>query len=340
MKILFFYGDIMKNIQEFRKIYTSVLDRLERSAATRQELIDCAISEFSLSKKELSDKSTNGRLNVLRSMCGTVINEMHSRSIISRDAEYNYHKNTDKPVAIRLEQCEEEIITMLRAAPRTKKDIKDALVNFFGTDSTATVKDDNKLFTYIGQILKRLVADKMLSYDGSVYRILPARAAEIKNRSEMLGIKADFLFVLHSKGGEFFEHYFMNLLEKYLIRCGKTVIESYVTGGSDDGGIDGIAKTVDSLGFKETIMVQTKNRNDITNETDVRGFYGAVCAAQGSRGIYAITSEFHPMAKKFLDSIDNCVGVNGDKIFSMAVDTSYGIKRNGERLVIDIDGLE
>ena len=111
--------------------------------------------------------------------------------------------------------------------------------------------------------------------------------------------------------------------------------EGYVTGGSDDGGIDGIIKTVDSLGFRELIMIQMKNRNVTATETDIRGFYGAVCAKQGSRGIYATVSDFHPMAQKLLDSIDNCVGVGGDKIFSMACDSSYGIKRDGDTLVID-----
>lgn len=330
----------MKNIQEYRKIYRAILDALEKSPLDRAELIKAAIDAFGLTKNELADKRTNGRLNVLRSMCGTVINEMHSRSIISRDAENLYHKNTDKPVAIRMERCEEEIIRLLGESPKTKNQIRDILVEFFGTDGTATQKDDNQLFTYIGQILKRLVSEKLVSYDGSIYRISPARAAEVQNRQDVLSLKSDFLALIHSKGGEFFEHYFMNLLERYLIRCGKTVVESYVTGGSADGGIDGIAKTVDSLGFKETIMVQTKNRNEITNETDVRSFYGAVCAAQGSRGIYAINSDFHPMAKKLLDSIDNCVGVNGDKIFSMAIDTSYGIKRDGNKLIIDADVME
>jgi len=330
----------MKNIQDYRKIYRAVLDALEISPLDRTQLMRASIDAFGLTKKELSDNRTNGRLNVLRSMCGTVINEMHNRSIISRDADNLYHKNTDKPVAIRMERCEEEIIKLLRESPKTKAEIRDILVEFFGTDETASVKDDNQLFTYIGQILKRLASEKLVSYDGSIYRIMPARAAEVKNRQEVLSLKSDFLALIHSKGGEFFEHYFMNLLEKYLIRCGKTVTESYVTGGSDDGGIDGIAKTVDSLGFKETIMVQTKNRHEIANETDVRSFYGAVCAAQGSRGIYAINSDFHPMAKKLLDSIDNCVGVNGDKIFSMAIDTSYGIKRDGMKLIIDNTVME
>ncbi len=329
----------MKNIKEYRKIYQAILDALEKSPLDRASLIKEAIKSFSLSKKEMTDNSTNGRLNVLRSMCGTIINEMHNRSIISRDSDYLYHKCTEKPVAIRIERCEEEILKLIEESPKTKAQLRDTLVQFFGTDETSTVKDDNILFTYIGQILKRLVSEKVLRFDGSVYSTAPARTAEIKNRQEILSLKSDFLSIIHSKGGEFFENYFMNLLERYLIRCGKTVTESFVTGGSADGGIDGIAKTVDSLGFKETIMVQTKNRNEITNETDIRGFYGAVCAAQGSRGIYAITSDFHPMAKKFLDSIDNCVGVNGDKIFAMAADCSYGLIREDGKLIIDSDVL-
>jgi len=327
----------MKNIKDYRKIYSAILDELERHPAPRQVLIKAAIASFKLTKKELSDNSTNGRLNVLRSMCGTVINEMHNRAMISRDANFLYHKNTEKPVAIRMEQCEEEILRILRESPKTRAEIKDYLVQFFGTDNTATPTDDNKLFTFIGQILKALVNEGLIGYDGSIYKIVPARAAQVKSREEVLALKADFLALIHSKGGEFFEHYFMNLLARYLIRSGKTVTESYVTGGSADGGIDGIAKSVDSLGFKETIMVQTKNRNDVTVETDIRAFYGAVCAAQGSRGIFATTSDFHPMAKKLLESIDNCVGVNGEKIFSMAVGTSYGIKREGGKLIIDTE---
>ena len=330
----------MKKIQDYRKIYTAILDALEESAYDRQELIKKAIDAFGLSKKELDDKSTNGKLNVIRSMCGIVINEMHARSIISRDTDQLYHKNTDKPVAIRMERCEEEILKLLRESPKTRAEIKDSLVRYFGTDETATKRDDQKLFTYIGQILKALTSEKLIESDGSVYRIMLARSAELKNREEILTLKSDFLTLIHSKGGEFFEHYFMNLLEKHFIRSGKKVIESYVTGGSADGGIDGIAITMDSLGFKETTMVQTKNRNVIAVETDIRAFYGAVCAAQGSRGIYATTSDFHPMAKKLLDSIDNCVGINGDKIFAMAVDCSYGIKRENGKLIIDTESLE
>ena len=82
-------------------------------------------------------------------------------------------------------------------------------------------------------------------------------------------------------------------------------------------------------------MVQMKNRIEVTNETTVRGFYGAVCAYRGTRGIFATTSDFHSSAKSFLDGIDNCVGVNGGKIFEMAKECGYGIRLRHGRYTID-----
>ena len=51
----------MKNIKDYRKIYSAILDELERHPAPRQVLIKAAIDSFKLTKKELSDNSTNGR---------------------------------------------------------------------------------------------------------------------------------------------------------------------------------------------------------------------------------------------------------------------------------------
>ena len=167
------------------------------------------------------------------------------------------------------------------------------------------------------------------------YSLSERVSAKSGDINALLALKTEFIAKIHSRGGEFFENYFMALLGKYLEKHGKKVTECYVTGGSADGGIDGVAKTVDSLGFRETIMVQTKNRVDLSSETDVRGFYGAVCAKQGSRGIFVNSSDFHETAKEFLDSIDNCVGLNGERIFAMAIECSYGIKKVGGRLTVD-----
>ncbi|MBQ7333823.1 MAG: restriction endonuclease [Clostridia bacterium] len=310
-----------------RFIYEAVLDAMDKGPLLKAEIVKLTLDSLALSKKI--------NKNELKSHIESAINNMLENGVLEKSKSGYYRRNSERPVSIRIERCEEEILKLLSKNPLTKDEIREKLVKIFRTDTTITDKDDLKLTGFMGQILKRLVAEKAVRFDGSIYSVAPAKTAELHNRAEIIALMADFLALLHSKGGEFFERYFMSLLAKYLIRCGKTVIESKTTGGAEDGGIDGIAKTVDSLGFRETIMVQTKNRQDLSTETEVRGFYGAVCANQGSRGIFVTSSDFHPMAQKFLDSIDNCVGINGEKIFAMATDTSYGIKREGGKLTID-----
>ena len=325
----------MAYIPEYTNIFHSVLKLLDGKAQSREDIIDGVLAGYKLTKRELADYSINGRRFNLRSSVGTVLSDMEKKGIVAKDADGLYVRTEEKIIAIQIEECEAEIIRLVTEAPRTKQEIRDSLVAYFGTDTTPSIKDDNRLFVYIGQILKRLVTEEAFEYDGAVYSAKAERTAYINDRRALLGLKASFLTRIHSHGGEFFEHYFLNLLKRYLIHCDKTVTEAYVTGGTADGGIDCILKTVDSLGFRETIMVQTKNRSETTNETTVRAFYGAVCARQGSRGVFATISDFHPSATELLDSIDNCVGVNGDKIFSMACDTSYGILRDGAQLKID-----
>ena len=152
---------------------------------------------------------------------------------------------------------------------------------------------------------------------------------------ELATLRSEYLTRLHGKGGEYFEHYFMNLLEKYVTLHGKTVLENTTVGGSEDGGIDGILLTKDCLGFEERILVQTKNRRLTFSEKDMRGFYGAVRAARGSRGIFATTGTFHDGAVRFLDALPDLVGIDGLRLFEMATETLYGIKKNGGKLSVD-----
>ncbi|MBE6537443.1 MAG: restriction endonuclease [Ruminococcaceae bacterium] len=318
-----------------KRLYSILIDILEKKPMTRRELIESYITSLSLPRELMLDKSTGGRVNIERSIAGAAINEMKSKGIITKSPEGVYFATEQKPVVIRNEKCESEIFKMLADRSLTKFEIRKNLTRIFGTDKTLTEKDDNKLFAYMGEALRRMVKDGALTEVRGVYSLSKKVSARADDISNLLTLKSVFLTHLHRKGGEFFENYFMTLLEKYVTLHGKTVTSNTTTGGSADGGIDGILETVDVLGFRETIMVQTKNRTDTTNETTVRGFYGAVCARQGSRGIFVTSSDFHYSAKAFLDSIDNCVGIDGDGIFKMAVETRYGIKKVGSELTVD-----
>ena len=314
------------------KLFRSILSAIENAPLTRKELIDAALAKMRVYAKRSGEGVDEAEL---RGQIGAVLNEMTDTGIVLISKEGLYRPASTKPVLLRAESCEREIVALIGTRPKTKAEIRSSLEKSFGTDKTATVKDDNMLYSFIGQNLKRLVALGVIVLKEGKYSIAPEKEARIEDINGMLSLKADFLTRLHSKGGEFFEHYFMTLLCKYLSKNGKTVTENYVTGGANDGGIDGVVKTVDSLGFKEVIMVQTKNRIESTGETVVRAFYGAVCAMQGSRGIFATSSDFHPGATRLLNSIDNCVGVDGEKLFAMACDCQYGIKKKRGKYIVD-----
>jgi len=320
-------------MDKHKRIYKALLDTLDKSEMTRKELVDSVTAK--IFGGNIVPTGEIGKYSEIRGAVGSILSEMEESGVLSVSSGGKYSLASSKPVVLRMENCEKEIVALLSKRSMTKAELRIALSKSFGTDKTVTTKDDSILYSLIGQILKRLQNIGVIRLCDSKYEISPEKSAKIENINEILSLKADFFIRLHSKGGEFFEHFIMTLLGKYLSKFGKQIIECHTTGGSADGGIDGIIKTVDPLGFRETIMVQAKNRLEVTNETTVRGFYGAVCAYQGTRGIFATTSDFHPAANDFLDAVDNCVGVNADMIFKMACDCLYGVKRRDGNYFID-----
>lgn len=317
------------------KIFRGIASILEKVTCKREDIIKNIIDGFKLSKEELSDRSADGVYSTLRARIGTVLNEMLGNDLISVDGDGYYSLTAPTPVVVRIERCEREIIKALSEGSMSKKMLRDRLKRIFGTHKTATHKDDERLFTYIGQVTRRMISAGIITFNDGDYALAPKVSARLEDLKAILTLKAEFLHRIHEKGGEFFEGYFMTLLKRYYEKNKKQVLECFVTGGTADGGIDGIIKTRDELGFIETTMVQTKNRHEFASETDVRGFYGAVYAKRGTRGIYAICSDFHQSAMRFLEGLDNCIGINGERIFALAIECEYGIKRYRGRLTID-----
>lgn len=313
-------------MKDHKKIYAAILNYVDKNSAERREIISW-----------VSEKIESGSplpLGEIRAKVGSVLTEMLDNGILVDNGGV-YALASSKPVCLRVECCEKEMLSLLREREMSKQELRSALVKRFGTDKTTSTRDDSILYSLIGQVTKRLTSFGVIEISEGKYRIAPEKAAKIDNIESIIALKSEFITRLHSKGGEFFEHFIVTLLSKHLASTGKVIKEAYVTGGEVDGGVDGIIKTVDTLGFSEVIMIQAKNRIEVTNETTVRGFYGAVCAMQGTRGIFATTSDFHESAKQFLDGIDNCVGINADRIFALAVECKYGIVKHKNSYQID-----
>ncbi len=311
-----------------KRIYKLIVDEIEHGNTSRAEIIRAVVSKL------CGENAPMEAIARHRGSVGATVTKMLEYGVIANEDGRIVLKIT-RSAAVRTENLEREILNLLTEGPVPKAQIRDRLDEFFETKKTPTEKDDSLLSIITGQVLKRLTTLGIIRLYYGKYEIAPEKLAEAGDITAMISLKADFITRLHAKGGEFFEHYIVTLLAKYLRRSRKRVIEAYVNGGVTDGGIDGIIRTEDVLGFREEIMIQAKNRTETVIETSVRGFYGSVCAAQGSRGIYATTSDFHPTAKAFLDSIDNCVGVSGEDIFEMAKKCRYGIRKKHGVYMID-----
>ena len=196
------------------RIYRVIVDVLADTPLYRADLMQRAMSRIGLTDAELQDTSLGSVQNNLRSKIGAVINEMHATKLIGLDDIGKYHLISDRPVVIRIERCEREIIKALSEGEMTKSALRDRLKNIFGTAKTATTRDDDTLSTFMGEILKKLKALGVITFENNVYTLTPHVRAKADDINEHLTVKSDFIRRVHSKGGEFFENFFMQLLKK------------------------------------------------------------------------------------------------------------------------------
>ena len=305
-----------------------------RESATRREILDGSLRGFGLSDGEIASKNQNGKYGTARSYLGVTLSDLIRGGDVGRGGN-GYMLLREDVVIIKEEEAERKIRASLAKRPYSKNDLIRSLENIFGTRSTASKLDDQQLYQTVERLLSHLVCEGEIALENGRYFAVE----KTKNPCEPMELddfKNSFFEYLSSRGGPAFERYVSGLLEKYFMMTGREVLFAETTGGSDDGGIDVQLDVVDSFGFVDHILAQTKCRRKMhVTEKEVREFYGSFCAKGGSRGMFITTSTFHPIAQNFLDSIDNIVGVDGEKLFSIAMKTSYGIRTTRAGYVLD-----
>ena len=158
-------------------------------------------------------------------------------------------------------------------------------------------------------------------------------------------LKEEFLKRLRALSGEYFEYYSVYLLERYSLKSGRRLEGLRISGGKNDGGIDGEIELTDRFGFRETIYIQAKNWDPtkglaekwMIGETLVQQFVGAATCRQmrdgkrTCRGIFVTTSTFTKDAKDALEVLgEKFIGYDGNDVFETAKECEFGlIKVNG-----------
>ncbi len=305
--------------------------------ATRTEIIEGALKCYGLTEEELEDFSPRGKNSVIRSYITTAINDLINKKDLVRNGEI-YSLAKEELVIINEDLVEAEIKEILQRNAYTKGEIFRLLESHFGTDMTASFKDDYSLHSVAGNVLFNLLQNDEIEFIDGKYRDITPSDLDEKSSTPMPEneFKPKFFKKLWLMGGKFFESFVANLLEKYYTLSGKMVVYCDITGGSDDGGLDVELEIVDYLGFVETIVAQTKCRDRAhVTEKEVREFYGAMNAKKATRGIYVTTTHFHENAQNFIDAIGDLVGIDGEKLFSLVKRTSYGINKHKNGYTFD-----
>lgn len=318
-----------------RKLKELLLDLLEKHPRVRRkQLIELCIGRMGYTAEQQCDHCVESPVTHAKNRIGLSLTALIQNGDITEDELGYLHPEQSSGALLRREDAADFVLACLKDGsvwPKSKL-YSEADRRFSGRDTRSMV----------GQAIARLVRERRIRETEHGY-VRPPRSAypdselgywlmEARNGGDL---QKCFLGAVHVRGGEWLEYYAVRLFTEYYLQCGKTVTAAYVTGGSNDGGLDGVIETTDWLGFREKTLMQMKNRSIQITPKAVREFCGAMYAEQGTRGIFVTISTFHPDAQKLLDKVDNVTGVDGQKMFEMAKLCRFGVRDCGKQLILD-----
>ena len=318
-----------------RKLREQLLRLLEKHPRLRRkQLIELCVGAMGYTAEQQCDHCVESPVTHAKSRIGQSLTALIENGAVTEDELGYLHPEFSPGAMLRQDEAADLILACLRDGavwPKAKL--------FAEADKRYGGKDTHSI---VGQALVRLVREHRIRETETGYAQAPhadypeGELGYWLLRAENGGdLKECFLGAVHTRGGEWLEYYAVSLFAEYYRQSGKTVTTAHVTGGSNDGGLDGVIETTDWLGFREKTLMQMKNRAQQITPKAVREFCGAMYAEQGTRGIFVTIASFHPEAQRLLDKVDNVTGVDGTKMFEMAKLCRFGIRDKGAKLVLD-----
>ena len=153
----------------------------------------------------------------------------------------------------------------------------------------------------------------------------PEEIMEVGYQSIVKELQNELLTNLKSQSPSFFERSVIDLLMKmgyggYRKDAGQT------TGGTGDGGIDGIINE-DKLGL-DTIYVQAKRwDNGVVGRPEIQRFAGALGGKHAKKGIFITTSKFTAEALDFVKTLEvKIILIDGDQLAKLMAEYNVGVQ--------------
>jgi restriction system protein len=139
----------------------------------------------------------------------------------------------------------------------------------------------------------------------------------------------EILDMIQGSPPAFFERMVLDVL--HAMGYGSTQDDLEVSGGSGDGGIDGVV-TLDRLGL-EKVFVQAKRWfGHNVGRPDIQSFYGALAGRRARKGVFITTSDFTAEARSFAAQMaDSIVLVDGSQLTAFMI--QYGVGVTNQRTI-------
>jgi restriction system protein len=134
---------------------------------------------------------------------------------------------------------------------------------------------------------------------------------------------------------EFFEKLVLDLL--LAMGYGTSDLGVTQTGGTGDGGIDGVI-SLDRLGL-EKVYVQAKRWQDAVGRPVIQSFFGALAGRRATKGVFITTSAFSKEAIAYAkQASDSLVLMDGATLTSLMIEFGVGVSTRRTVHVVDVDG--
>lgn len=315
-----------------KKIKGEIPEILSNGPIRRRALIDRIIELSPLSTTEKSDLGASGLLSYYRSIAGTAIQKLEQYGDITVNQHNEISLAKSPSVIVREAEVAKFIIELLKDKSITAAQISKSAISYFGVDKTPTPNDDSGIDQMVKRLLPSMAKRKKLSCSYGKYSLYPDTVVIKKPVS----LFEEFITMINSKGGEFFENYSAILLDKYYRSIGAKVGYCNVIGGSDDGGIDVILSVSDQLGFNDKILVQCKQKtNSNVTLKELKEFIGAFYVEKGTRGIFMTNARFHKDASLLFSELNDIIPIDGPKLFDIAKQCECGLRLENGTYCID-----
>lgn len=331
-----------KNISFVKKLILDCFKK--RPNWYRKPLINECVSLFGLSKVEIKDKSYNSIFTKCKSLVGSVINEMINDGYLFLTDAKVLVLLTDIKVILKEDEITNFIGSLLKKTDLSRDDIINSCVRKYKTDKTSTLDDDIELINLIDKILNKYINKQVLKQEKELYSFTSSKTGldcviqNIIDESKTISLYDSLVKAISIKGGEFFEAFSVKVLTEYFKYSNNEILDSRVTGGSSDNGIDGIIEYKTKLEKEVLVLIQAKARtsSQVTLK-EVREFYGAFKSHNRGIGIFTTNYTFHNEAIKFAKDLEDLILVDGKKFEELCLLTKTAIKKYNDRYILDKD---